>query len=60
MKKNGRITKQEERAVHRALDIIDAWTEAHFADDELPHGYWDIYNASRDIRDNAWAMSEGE
>jgi len=56
MKRNGRITKPEERAVHRALDVIDAWAEAHMADDEPPYCLWEIYNASRNIRDNAWAM----
>lgn len=60
MKKNGRITKAEERAVHRALDIIDAWADAHMGDKELPPNFWDLYNASRDIRNYAWSMCDEE
>lgn len=58
MKKNGKLTKAEEKAVYHAFDIIDAWVDAHMEDKALPPNFWDIYNANRELKNCAWAMTD--
>ena len=56
MKKNGKLTKTEEKTIWRAFDTIDAWIDAHMEDKNLPPNFWDIYNANRELKNSAWAM----
>lgn len=60
MRKNGTLTQAEEAAVSKAIDIMEAWLDAHRDDEETPYGFYDLEAAVRDLSQNAWCMCNQE
>ncbi len=58
MKKNGKLTKAEERKVADAMEITRQWLEAHMQDEPKPYGFWDLYKAHREFCDGSWIMRD--
>lgn len=56
MKKDGKLTKAEERKVADAMEITRQWLEAHMEDEPKPYGFWDFYKAHREFCDGFWMM----
>ena len=54
MKKNGQLTKEEERTVCKALGILQEWLTAHQNDEHMKHGFWDLYSSHRELSNLVW------
>ena len=56
MKKDGTLTKQEERTVLRAMEIINDWVSLHVDDENPPYGFGAIASAAHALDYDAWCM----
>ena len=58
MRRNGRLTKAEERTVTRALEIIDEWVIVHLGDADRPYAWSSIAASASQLEQDAWCMFE--
>ena len=56
MKKDGTLTKQEERTVTKAMEIINNWVRQHIEDEKPPYGLGAIASAAHELDYAAWSM----
>ena len=56
MSNDRRLTREEQRTVESALEIIDGWIRAHVNDQQRPYGYADVAAAHKELCDGAWTM----
>lgn len=56
MKRNGRLTKAEERTVTRALEIIDEWVIGHLGDAGKPYAWSSIAVSVNQLEQDVWCM----
>ena len=54
MRKDGQLTKGEERTVCKGLGILAEWLTAHQNDENMPYNYWDLYNSHRELSNLVW------
>ena len=59
MRRDGTLTKAEERCVSNAMGIIGRWLSEHLhdAEQDRPRGYWDVYTAHRDLEGVLYVMT---
>lgn len=56
MRKDGRLTKREERTVVKAVEIISEWVSAHMYDERPPYGWDSIAANVHQLEGDMWTM----